>query len=124
MQDGYFEANRRTDRRMGAGSKEGVSSRGAIPFPQAGPPPTAEGRSELVASFVRATEALSAGDAARLAAVRPETLSKWRRRPPRWLKAETARRLAAYLAGELPAPRQDDGFRRAFHRALRPPPVE
>ncbi|HST61734.1 MAG TPA: hypothetical protein VLK84_23745 [Longimicrobium sp.] len=80
---------------------------------------------ELVRAFVSATAALSADTAAQLAAVRTETLRKWRRRAPRWLKADTARRLTAYLAGEVPAPApRDEGFRRAFHQRLRLAPPE
>jgi hypothetical protein len=79
----------------------------------------------LVAAFVSATAALPAEAAAQLAAVRPETLRKWRRRIPRWLKADTARRLVAYLAGETPAPAPvDEGFRRAFRLTLRAAPPE
>jgi hypothetical protein len=79
----------------------------------------------LVSAFVSATAALPAGVAAQLAAVRPETLRKWRRRVPRWLKADTARRLSAYLAGEAPAPPpREEGFRRAFHMRLRAAPPE
>ncbi len=80
---------------------------------------------ELVRAFVAATAALPADAAAQLAAVRTETLRKWRRRVPRWLKADTARRLTAYLAGETPAPApRDEGFRRAFHQRLRVAPPE
>lgn len=80
---------------------------------------------ELAAAFVSATAALPAVDAALLAAVRTETLRKWRRRVPRWLKADTARRITAYLAGETPAPApREEGFRRAFHQRLRLAPPE
>jgi hypothetical protein len=80
---------------------------------------------ELVRAFVAATAALPAEAAAQLAAVRTETLRKWRRRPSRWLKADTARRLTAYLAGEAPTSASHDaGFRRAFHQRRRAaPPV-
>lgn len=79
----------------------------------------------LVRAFVRATAALAPEAAARLAAVRPETIRKWRRRAPRWLKADTARRITAHLAGETPAgPSLDEGFRRAFRQRLRTVPVE
>jgi hypothetical protein len=84
----------------------------------------ANGAAALVAAFVGATAALSAQEAARVAGVRPETVRKWRRRPPRWLKAGTARRLAAHLAGEAPAASTaEDGFRRAFHPRLRAAPA-
>lgn len=87
--------------------------------------PVTGSAADLVAAFVRATAGLSANAAAQLAAVRTETLRKWRRRVPRWLKADTARRLTAYLAGETPAPApRDEGFRRAFHRRLREAPPE
>jgi hypothetical protein len=83
------------------------------------------GVSELVGTFVRATAGLSAHAAAQLAGVRPETIRKWRRRLPHWIKAETRRRLVAHLAGEPPAPPTDEeGFRRAFHLLLRPVPAE
>ena len=83
------------------------------------------GAAALVAAFVAATAGLTVDEAARLAGVRVETLRKWRRRPPRWLKADTARRVAAHLAGEPPAPsRADDGLRRAFHLRLRETPPE
>lgn len=79
----------------------------------------------LADAFVKATTSLPVEVAAALAAVRPETLRKWRRRVPRWLKAETARRLQAYLAGEAPAaPRSDEGLLRAFRPRLREAPVE
>ena len=97
-----------------------------IPLP--GPPARpgdADGAAALVTAFVVATAALEEEPAARLAGVRVETLRKWRRRPPRWLKADTARRVAAHLAGEPPAPsRADDGLRRAFHLRLRETPPE
>lgn len=83
----------------------------------------ANGTAALVAAFVAATVALPVEEAARLAGVRRETLRKWRRRPPRWLKAGTARRLAAHLAGEAPAAASvEEGFRRAFHTRLRTAP--
>ena len=83
----------------------------------------ANGAAALVAAFVGVTAGLSVEEAARLAGVRPETLRKWRRRPPRWLKAGTARRLAAHLAGEAPAASPvEEGFRRAFHLRLRAAP--
>jgi hypothetical protein len=96
-----------------------------MPSPALGMRDAANGAAALVAAFVAATAALSADDAARLAGVRGETLRKWRRRPPRWIKAGTAHRLAAHLAGEPPAPpRADDGLRRAFHPRLREVPPE
>lgn len=101
----------------------------AIPLPamMSGKAPMhgeANGATALVAAFVGATAAFSVQEAARLAGVRPETLRKWRRRPPRWLKAGTARRLAAHLAGEAPAASTvEDGFRRAFHPRLRAAPA-
>lgn len=84
-----------------------------------------DGGARLVRAFVRKTAALAPEAAARLAAVRPETIRKWRRRAPRWLKAETARRITAHLAGEAPAdPPLDEGFRRAFRQRLRAAPAE
>jgi hypothetical protein len=105
----------------------GVDARaGAIPLPalvRRAAGPDAGDAAELVSAFVSATAALTADAAAQLAAVRPETLRKWRRRAPRWLKADTARRLTAYLAGETPSPAPlDEGFRRAFHTRLRVAP--
>ena len=107
-----------------------MSTRPSIPLPAAAatlrvPGENGDGAAELVAAFVRATAALTAEAAAQLAAVRPETIRKWRRRLPNWLKAGTRRRLAAHLAGEPPAPATDeDGFRRAFHRTLRAAPPQ
>jgi hypothetical protein len=103
--------------------------RATVPFPAMATlparAPVAGTAADLVAAFVRATAALPAEGAAQLAAVRTETLRKWRRRAPRWLKADTARRLTAYLAGETPAaPPRDEGFRRAFHRRLRETPPQ
>jgi hypothetical protein len=87
--------------------------------------PGAGDAAALVSAFVSATAALTADAAAQLAAVRPETLRKWRRRAPHWLKADTARRLSAYLAGETPSPAPlEEGFRRAFHSRLRVAPQE
>lgn len=106
-----------------------VNLRTTVPLPAVARFPAREpgtgGAAELVAAFVSATAALSAEAAAQLAAVRTETVRKWRRRAPRWLKADTARRLTAYLAGETPAPApRDEGFRRAFHQRLRLAPPE
>ncbi|HLM67073.1 MAG TPA: hypothetical protein VK358_06055 [Longimicrobium sp.] len=106
-----------------------VEMRTTVPLPVMAtlpaPAPATGSAAELVADFVRATAALPAETAAQLASVRTETLRKWRRRVPRWLKADTARRLTAYLAGETPAPApRDEGFRRAFHRRLREAPPE
>jgi hypothetical protein len=100
--------------------------RTSIPLPARAPAnETGEGAAALVAAFVRATGALTAQAAAQLAAVRPETVRKWRRRPPQWIKAGTRRRLAAYLAGEPAASAVDEeGFRRAFHILLRESPPE
>lgn len=75
----------------------------------------------LVADFLSATEALSCEAAAELAGVRTETIRKWRRRLPRWLKEATSRRLAAWLAG-TPPPDRDADFRRLFRRVLRSAP--
>lgn len=72
----------------------------------------------LVADFLRATDALSCGATAELAGVRPETIRKWRRRVPHWLKRMTSRRLTAYLAG-TPLPAPDEGLQRMFRRVLR-----
>lgn len=102
-----------------------MSTRSLIPMPSTAVAAPGEGVSELVAAFVRATAGLKAEAAAQLAAVRPETIRKWRRRLPRWIKARTRRRLAAHLAGEPPAPAVDnDGFHRAFHLRLRTAPPE
>lgn len=111
------------------GTANEVEPRRGIPLPSrtgALPAPgRADGAAELVAAFVRATASLTAEAAAQLAAVRPETIRKWRRRVPHWLKAGTRRRLAAHLAGEPPAPATDEaGFRRAFSRTLRAAPPE
>lgn len=107
----------------------GGDARATVPLPaMAAFPPrgfVAGSAAELASAFVSATAALPAEAAAQLAAVRPETLRKWRRRIPRWLKADTARRLTAFLAGEAPTPApRDEGFRRAFHLRLRPAPPE
>lgn len=75
---------------------------------------------ELVAAFLLVTQVLSCESAAEVAGVLPETIRKWRRRLPRWLKARTARRLAAYLTGEQPAT-TGDPLQRAFRRTLRRP---
>lgn len=72
---------------------------------------------QLVARFVSATSGMSCQVAAELAGVRQETLRKWRRHPPGWIKTATAARLRAYLTGE-PTSSAEDGFRRAFTRAL------
>lgn len=72
----------------------------------------------LVAAFLDRTDALSCEAAAELAGVRRDTIRKWRRRLPRWLRASTARRLSVFVAGIDPAP-PSDGFRAAFGRVLR-----
>lgn len=77
---------------------------------------------QLVARFVSATAALPCRAAAELAGVRQETLRKWRRRRPGWIKTATAARLRAYLTGER-AGTAEEGFRRAFTRTLRSAPV-
>jgi hypothetical protein len=83
------------------------------------------GAAALVAAFLARTAALPTAAAAELAGVRTETVRKWRRRLPRWLKAQTARRLAAYLAGEPPVElRPDEGLFRAFRGTLRAAPAE
>jgi transposase-like protein len=104
----------------------GASAGSVIPLPAG---TVREGRTEgvpaLVAAFLGATSGLPVEEAARLASVRPETIRKWRRRLPRWLKADTARRIAAHLAGEEPRPAPiEEGFRRAFHLRLREAPPE
>ncbi|HST62634.1 MAG TPA: hypothetical protein VLK84_28270 [Longimicrobium sp.] len=75
---------------------------------------------ELVAAFLLATQVLSPESAAEVAGVLPETIRKWRRRLPRWLKARTARCLAAYLSDEQPTT-AGDPLQRAFRRTLRRP---
>lgn len=86
-------------------------------------PEAAPGRAgQLVARFLGVNEALSCAAAAELAGVRPETIRKWRRRLPRWLKASTARRLSACLSSALPAAPPEDGFQRAFRLRLRRTP--
>lgn len=97
-----------------------------IPFPAAVREDAGDsGTAALVAAFLAATAALPVEGAAALAGVRSETLRKWRRRLPRWLKAQTARRLAAHLAGEAPVEaRPDEGLRRAFRGTLRAVPAE
>ncbi|HEX6041807.1 hypothetical protein [Longimicrobium sp.] len=97
-----------------------------VPLPAAAPAAVDNnGAAALVAAFLAATAALPPDAAARLAGVRVETLRKWRRRVPRWLKAQTARRLAAHLAGEPPVDtRPDEGLRRAFLGTLRAAPAE
>ena len=72
----------------------------------------------LVADFLSATDALSCEAAAEQAGVRTETIRKWRRRLPRWLKQATSRRITAWLAG-TPPPDRDADFRRSFRRVLR-----
>jgi hypothetical protein len=122
MRGGGVEGDRRKGRIVsGAGSP-------SIPLPamlyeRAPMHDEANGAAALVAAFVGATAGLSVEEAARVAGVRRETLRKWRRRPPRWIKAGTARRLAAHLAGEAPASSAvEEGFRRAFHLRLRAAP--
>lgn len=84
--------------------------------------PSAPGTTEqLVARFVYATSGLSCQAAAELAGVRQETLRKWQRSPPGWIKTSTATRLRAYLTGEQ-AGTAEEGFRRAFTRSLRSAP--
>lgn len=94
----------------------------SVPLPP--PPPRAQASTEaceagrVVADFLRATDALSCEAAAELAGVRAETIRKWRRRLPRWLKDATSRRMTACLAGE-PPPDREAGFNRSFRRVLR-----
>lgn len=73
---------------------------------------------KLVANFLSATDALSCVATAELAGVRPETIRKWRRHLPHWLKRMTARRLTAHLAG-TPLPAPDEGLQRMFRLVLR-----
>jgi hypothetical protein len=97
----------------------------SVPLPP--PPPRAQASAgageagRLVADFLSATQALSCEAAAELAGVRTETIRKWRRRLPRWLKEATSRRMAACLAGE-PPPDREAGFQRSFRRVLRSAP--
>ncbi|HEX5872188.1 MAG TPA: hypothetical protein VFY65_17280 [Longimicrobium sp.] len=96
-----------------------------IPLPAPGERPRAGGAPDatapLVSAFLHATATLSCDAAAALAGVRPVTIRNWRRRPPRWLRAGTARRLRAHLTGEVPeAP--DAGFHKVFRRAMRAAP--
>lgn len=77
----------------------------------------------LVAAFLERTDALSCEAAAQLAGVQPDTVRKWRRRLPRWLRASTAGRLTAFVEGRDPAPRSD-GFGVAFRRVLRRAPAD
>jgi hypothetical protein len=77
----------------------------------------------LVAAFLERTDALSYESAAELAGVQPDTIRKWRRRLPRWLRASTARRLTAFVEGRDPAP-PSDGFRALFRRVLRSAPPD
>ncbi|HEX6038016.1 hypothetical protein [Longimicrobium sp.] len=72
----------------------------------------------VVAAFLERTAGLTCEAAAEVAGVRPDTIRKWRRRLPRWLKASIARRLAR-LPGD--APPLADGLGAAFRRVLRPP---
>lgn len=90
-----------------------------LPAPRASAGEGQAGR--LVADFLRATDGLSCEAAAELAGVRTETIRKWRRRLPRWLKGATARRMTAYLAGK-PLPARDEEFKRMFRRVLRSVP--
>ena len=76
---------------------------------------------QLVAAFLSVTAALSCEAAAELAGVRTDTIRKWRRRPPRWLKLATSRRLAACIAGK-PPPDPGAGFQRLFRGVLRSAP--
>ncbi len=93
-----------------------------IPLPPPRPPTQAIAEAghpgRLVADFLSATEALSCEATAELAGVRTETVRKWRRRLPRWLKEATSRRMIAHLAGK-PAPAPDEGLHRLFRRVLR-----
>ncbi len=92
-----------------------------IPLPPPGAPlrtrAHAERAGRVVAEFLSATDALSCEAAAELAGVRAETIRKWRRRPPRWVKVATSRRMAACLSG-TPPPDPEEGFRRVFRRTL------
>lgn len=92
-----------------------------IPLP-AGRRPRADGGgcAGLVAEFLDRTEPLPCEEAAALAGVRVQTIRRWRRRLPRWLKAVTSRRISDWLR-EVPRT-PVDGLRRAFHRVLRTPP--
>lgn len=88
------------------------------------PPAAAEAETQrLVAAFVAATLALSCEAAAQLIGVRPETIRKWRRRTPRWIRASTATRVHACLTGERSSSTAEEGLRRAFSRTLRQGPA-
>jgi hypothetical protein len=76
---------------------------------------------EVVEAFLEVTRALSDEAAARLAGVRVETMRKWRRRRPRWIKASTAECLAAHLAGRPAPARSGQSLHRAFQRVMRQP---
>lgn len=101
-----------------------MESRGPLPAWTGCRPEAAPCRAgQLVARFLGVHEALSCAAAAELAGVRPETIRKWRRRLPRWLKASTARRLGACLSG-APAAAPEDGLQRAFRLRLRSIPTD
>ena len=113
-------------RRAGMDAGRRVGSTGSIPLPVAAQvrPAAVQGwAGTLVSAFLHATSSVPCAAAADAAGVRPATIAKWRRRLPRWLRAGTERRLAAYLAG-VPAAAPEDGFRRAFRRSLRPVPSD
>lgn len=97
-----------------------------IPLPVSAERPLGAGAPDasarLVAAFLDASAGLSCDAAAAVAGVRPGTIRNWRRRQPRWLKAGTARRLHAYLTGEVPdAP--EAAFRKVFRKAMRAMPA-
>jgi hypothetical protein len=52
---------------------------------------------DLVEEFVRATDSLPAGDSARVAGVSEATYHRWRRQPPRMLRALQRTRIERYL---------------------------
>lgn len=75
----------------------------------------------VVAEFLGATHGLSCQAAAELAGVRAETIQRWRRRLPRWVRVATSRRMTACLSG-TPPPDPEEGLRRVFRRVLQSAP--
>lgn len=102
-------------------SVSGTAFRIPLPRTQSQVSDVAGAAGQLVADFLSATDALSCEAAAEVAGVRAETIRKWRRRLPRWLKEKTSRRMTAHLAGK-PPPDSDAGFQRLFRRVLRSEP--
>lgn len=75
----------------------------------------------LVAAFIAATSAMPCAAAAQLIGVQPDTIRKWRRRTPRWIRAATATQVHACLTGERFST-AEEGLHRAFSRSLRHAP--